>query len=118
MARAKGEPGMVGAEEEPLKHVAVPHVFGIEKDKAGDVWLYNKYLINSDKIKGDGTNHGFGIQFGYYLDALTYGIGFQTNYSGMSQRPLAGILIIAPGGRAFVPGAMQGSALARRPSII
>lgn len=38
-----------------------------------------------DKIKD------FGIQIGYYVSANAYGIGFQSNYAGMSTRLKAGI---------------------------
>ena len=57
MARAKGTKGQHGADEQPLRHIAVPHVFGIEKDGDGDVWLYNKFLVKSDKVKNDGAKH-------------------------------------------------------------
>jgi len=34
-------------------------VYGVEKDEAGDVWLYNKFLVHSDKVADDGVTHHY-----------------------------------------------------------
>jgi hypothetical protein len=61
--RANEQPGggdeLPGADEQSLKNVHVPHVYGVEKDEAGDVWLYNKFLVHSDKVADDGVTHHY-----------------------------------------------------------
>lgn len=42
-----------------IKGLKNPHVFGIETDEAGDVWLYNKYLILSTEKSQRGERHQF-----------------------------------------------------------
>jgi hypothetical protein len=46
-------------EENPMKGQGTPHVFGIEADADGCVWLYNKHLIKSTDKSQRGERHQF-----------------------------------------------------------
>ena len=45
--------------ERPMAGQTTPHVFGIETDKQGDVWLYNKHLAKSTEKSQRGERHLF-----------------------------------------------------------
>jgi hypothetical protein len=46
-------------QERPMTGQGTPHVFGIEADKDGNVWLYNKHLAKSTEKSQRGERHLF-----------------------------------------------------------
>lgn len=67
-----------GASKDPdraLKNISVPHVFAVEKDKdSGDVYLYNKFLVDSTDHSHRGEQHHYMQQVSgsYTSRALLY----------------------------------------------